>query len=328
MSDLKVKLFSNQKAIADDFINYVGDKFNFDYQWQSLNEENIKETTPHFSIFLLNLQNANNVWLKNQVKRLIEFGAHDQSMYFLLVDKETISKKNEIELVKSDLFSQLSKIITNPKIDLISLQAIKAFYKKEERFLYFDSSLEEYRTIKQILLGNNDDLQNFHDYHGKENVSIRLQFWAENNYLPLWKRENEKIILSYNVPEIILEEIIQYDNVYLLKIQTLDDFLLLSQDHQVVSLQYVINQEVSQDLNENTLYIGNNNEDSDIHYFDETIYRLKRLPNEHLRQKDELVFVDEKGYPKPKTRVKDWSKEIDRVSGITRIIEDIKGMLA
>ena len=323
MSKLKIILYSTQKGIADDFTHFVGDEFNFEYKWQPLNEESEVESTPHFSLFLLSLQNANSSWLKERVKQLIEQGAHHQSMYFVLMNKETISKTSEVELVVSDLYKQLASCIANPQIDVISLKTFKAFSEKEERFMYYDFSLEEYRTIKQLMIGDVDDFQAFLNYHGQAQVSKRLQIWFESPYLLFWKNEQVSTIVSYKVPTVILEKLQQTFNTQLITAQTIDEFTALKQDRQVISLQYVLEDEINEQTASDMFLIGTSKTNPNIHYFDEQVFELKKLPTEKLYQIEELVFLDVKGYPKPKTKVKDWHAEIENISGFTALIKNI-----
>lgn len=323
MSRLKIMLYSTQMGVANDFIDFIGDEFDFDYEWQPLNEQSEVDSTPHFSLFLLSLQSANSSWLKERVKQLLQLGAHHQSMYFVLINKETISKKSDIELVVSDLHKQLANYIANPQIEVISLKAFKAFVEKEERFMYYDFLLEEYHTIKQLMIGSVDDFQAFLNYHGQALVMKRLQVWYESPYLLFWKNEQVPTIVSYNVPKTILEKLQQTFKVQLMKAQTLDEFTTLKQDQHVISLQYVLEDEISEQPSNNTILIGNSKKNPYIHYFDEKLFELKKLPTDRLYQIEGLVFLDKKGYPKPKSKIKDWHAEIENISGFTDVINNI-----
>lgn len=325
---LKIMLYSTQKEIADDFIKFTGDEFNFEYEWQPLNEQSEIDAAPHFSLFLLNLQSANGLWLKERVQQLLQLGAHNQSMYFVLMNKEIIAKKSDVELVVTDLHKQLSSYIANPQIDVISLKAFKAFAEKEERFMYYDFSLAEYRTIKQVMLGDVDDFQAFLNYQGQAQVLKRLQVWSESPYLLFWKNEKVSTIMSYKVPKVILEKLQQINNVQLMEAKTFDEFTMLKQDQQVISLQYVLEEEINEPLIDNTILIGKNKTNPYLHYFDEQVYELKKLPKEKLYQIEELVFLDEKGYPKPKSKIKDLDAEIEYTSGFTDLIKNIGVKLA
>lgn len=322
---LKINLYASQKAIAEDFINFVGDEFNFEYGWNPLNNESEVDSTPHFSLFLLNLQSANSSWLKERVKKLLQLGVHHQSMYFVLIDKEIISKKSDIELVIADLSKELSNYIENPQIDIISLKAHKALNEKEEKFMYYDFSLEEYRTIKQLMIGDVDDFQAFLNYYGQSQVLKKLQFWMQSPYLLFLKNNEISTVVSYKVPKVILEKLNQVAKIHLLEAETLDEFTALKQDQQVISLQYITEDEYDEQLTNSTYLISNKktNLKSNFHYFDEEIYELKKLPTDKLLQIEELVFFDEKGYPKPKIKVKDWNIEIENISGFTHLINEI-----
>lgn len=323
MTNLKITLYSTQMAVANDFIDFVGDEFDFDYEWQPLNDQNEANSTPHFSIFLLSLQSANSSWLKERIKQLLQLGAHHQSIYFVLMNKETISKKSDIELVVSDLQKQLAHYIANPQIDVISLKAYKAFMEKEERFMYYDFSLEEYRTIKQLLVGGVEEAEAFQNYHSQRQLIKRLQVWSESPYLLFWKNEEVPTILSYNVPIVILEKLQQTFNVQLVKAQTLDEYTTLKQDQQIISLQYLLDNEINEQPANQTFLISDSKNKPYTHYFDEKVYELKKLPTDKLLQIEELVFLDEKGYPKPKTKIKDWDAEIENISGFTQLINNI-----
>ncbi|MFS0876086.1 hypothetical protein [Solibacillus isronensis] len=320
---MKIKLYSTQKAIADDFINFVGDEFNFEYEWQPLNVESEVDSTPHFSLFLISLQSANSLWLKERVKQLLQLGAHHQSIYFVLMNKEIISKKSDIELVVTDLHKQLSSYMANPQIDVISLKAFKAFVGKEERFMYYDFLLEEYRTIKQLMIGDVNDFQAFLNYHGQAQVKNRLQVWSQSPYLLFWKNDKVPTIVSYNVPKVILDKLQEIAKIQLREAKTLDEFTTIKQDQQVISLQYVLEDEINEQPVSNTFLIGKTNSNSNVHYFDEQVYELKKLPTDKLLQIKELVFLDEKGYPKSKSKIKDWHAEIDYISGFTQLINNI-----
>lgn len=324
MRQLKINLYAAQKATAEEFLNFIGNEFNFEYEWLPLNEESIVDDIPHFSIFLLSLQNANSLWLKERVKKLLDVGAHNQSIYFVLMNKEAISKKSDVELVVTDLSKYLSSNLTNPQIDVISLKAFKAFNENEERFIYFDYSLGEHRTIKQLTDGNLDDFQDFQNYHGQAEVVKRLQEWSQNAHLLFWKNSQLTTVVAHNVPKVILDKLQQLIKVQLIEIEKLGDFEILKQDKQVISLQYIDDDlVVEQPVSSNAFVIGKYKSNPHIEYFDEEIYRLKNLPKDKLIQIENLVFLDQKGYPKPKKKIQDWDTEIENISGFTQLMHKI-----
>lgn len=323
MRDLKISLYAAQKAIADNFVDFVGSECSFEYEWHPLNEESLVDTAPHYSLFLLSLQNANSLWLKERVKQLLELGAHHQSIYFVLMNKETVSKKSDMGLVISDLNNGLSNYIANPQIDIISLKAFKAFNEKDERFMYYDFSLEEYRTIKQLMVGNIYDFQAFLNYHGQAQVLERLQTWSQSPYLLFWKNEQVSTVVTYSVPNVITNKLHQCAKVQLIETKKLDEFNILKQDQQVISIQYVEEDEITEQPPSNAFVIGKSKTNPYIHYFNEEIYALKKLSKDKILKIEELVFLDQKGYPKPKTKVQNWDVEIENISGFTQLIHNI-----
>ncbi|OCS92488.1 hypothetical protein [Caryophanon latum] len=324
---MKISLYAAQKAIADDFIDFVGSEFSFEYEWKPLNEESKVGTVPHFSLFLLSLQSANSLWLKERVKQLLELGAHDQSIYFILMNKETVSKKSDIELVITDLSNQLSNYLVNPQIDVISLKVFKAFNEKEERFMYYDFALEEYRTIKQIVVGDADDFQDFLNYHGQGQVLNRLQIWSKSPYLLFWKNDEVSTVVTYSVPNIITDKLQQLARIQVIETKTLDEFNMLKQDQQVISLRYVAEDEINEQLASNEFLFGKSKTNPQIQYFDEEVYTLKKLPKDKLAQMVDLVFLDSKGYPKPKNKIQNWGAELENISGFTQLINEVKAKL-
>ncbi len=322
MRKLKISLYAAQKEIADDFIGFIGSEFSFEYEWQPLNEESKVDTVPQFSLFLLSLQSANSLWLKERVKQLLELGVHNQSIYFVLMNKETISKESDMELVITDLRNQLSNYLSKPQIDVISLNAFKAFNEMEERFMYYDFALEEYRTVKQLVIGDADDFQAFLNYHGQAQVLNRLKIWSQSPYLLFWKNDEASTVVTYSLPNVILDKLKDLAKVQLIKTKTLDEFNILKQDQQVIALRYVTD-EINEQPASNEILIGKVQTNLQLQYFNEEIYALKRLPKEKLAQIGDLVFLDSKGYPKSKTKIQDWNAEIENISGFTQLMNKI-----
>lgn len=320
---MKVNIYSTTKTISDDFIEFVADINQFDYQWKPINKITKMEAKPHFSIFLLNLQSAASSWMIERINELIQLGAHHQSLYFVLIDKEVVSKSSDIELVVLDLQAQLSKYIENPQIDVISLKAFKAFKENNEKFLYYDTSVDQHRTIKQLAKGDTEDFQTFIQYHGQLNVINKLQLWAECRYLLFWKNITRQALLTYNVPQVIIQRVQQLGDIHHIKAETLQEFTLLKQDHQFISLHYISNHENFEESSGTNFLIGKNLNNDKVHYFNKDIYELKKLPIENILRIESLVFLDEKGYPKPKTKIQDWSLEIENISGFTQLIKEI-----
>jgi hypothetical protein len=320
---MRLHIYAPQIDIYEKFLSFIDQNEVFEPYFYSLSIENDVEEIPHFSIFLLNAQSANSIWVKQRIHELKTCGAHDQNFYFVIYNKET-AKFSDIQLVVEDIEKSLIETIENPKIDVISLAVHEAFKNGDSRFMYFDENLSDNRTIKQIESGTANDYLFFRKYIGKDLVEKVLEDWTNSPYLLFWKNGKAKTLVTYKVPQIIIEVLNAEYKFSLIDAQNVNEFSKLQQDREIISLtmaNYILND----NLKDQQFVLGNdiNRKDSNYLYFDEEKYRLSKLPIEKILEKEDLVIRDIKGYPKPKTKVKDWKTEITNLSGLINVINRI-----
>lgn len=320
---MRLHIYAPQIDIYENFLSFIDQNEAFEPQYYSISIQKDIEEIPHFSIFLLNAQSANSIWLKQHIHDLKTYGAHDQNFYFVIYNKE-IAKVNDIQLVVEDLKKSLSETVANPKIDVISLAANEAFKKSDSRFMYFDENLNNNRTIKQIEVGNADDYLFFRKYIGKDKLEHALEEWANSPYLLFWKNENVKTVVTYKVPEVIIAALSAKYKFSLIDARNIEEFSKLQQDQEIISLTMTAD-DLNIDLKERQFILGNDFKlkDSNYLYFDEEKYVLSKLPLEKILERENLVILDSKGYPKPKTKIKNWKQEIFNLSGLENVINRV-----
>lgn len=317
---VKLHIYSLQKSIADDFQDFINIQDTFEVAWYPLNEETELDNTPHFALFLLNIQNANSFWLKQQVAKLKELGAHDQNFYFVIYNKESAPKPRDILLVIEDLKKSLADVLLSPAIDAISLKAHKAYAEEDVRFLYFDEYLDEHRTIKQLQLGDADDFLQFQQYIGKRAVEQTVGKWSVSPYLLFWKNEQVATVVTYEVPTYLIEALQEQYHFTHLQAESLEQFNQLKSDKEIISIRKT---DEHYPLQQNEFVLSHLNKGQNVLYFDEAIYELLKLPLEKIKQHKELVFKDAKGYSKPKTKIQDWYTELKTASGFTNVVKEL-----
>lgn len=319
---MRLHIYAPQINIYKNFLSFIDKNEVFEPYFYSLSVENEVIDIPHFSIFLLNAQSANSIWVKKRIHELKSCGAHDQNFYFVIYNKETV-KVSDIQLVIEDIKKSLDETIENPKIDVSSIAAYEAFKNNDFRFLYFDENVNENRTIKQLEVGNTNDYLSFRKYIGKDLIEKVLEDWSNSPYLLFWKEE-VKTLVTYKIPQVILDVLNDEYDFNLIDARNVEEFSKLQQDRDIISLTMVGNL-INNSLNDQQFVLGNDftEENSNYLYFDEAVYELSKLPTEKILEKEDLVIFDAKGYPKPKTRVKNWKKEIYDLSGLVNVINRI-----
>ncbi|MDF0728889.1 hypothetical protein PY093_19950 [Cytobacillus sp. S13-E01] len=320
---MRLHIYSLQKATYNNFLSFIDQSLPFETYWLPLNEDIVGEEIAHFSIFLLDIQNANSIWLKKQIERLKFMGAHDNNFYFVLHNKEAAPRQSDIELVVKDLRESLSEILVDPKIHKISLRAYEAFVQGDSRFLYFDDILNEHRTIKQLETGDTNDYLCFQRFIGKKQVEKVLKEWSESPFLLFWKNSNLKSLLVFNVPDIVLNSLSELYKFNLIIANNEVEFLKIKQDKDIISITSV-NYYEGAELPPNHFLLSKSygNSTGNKLYFDEELYALAKLPIDKIKEMD-IVFLDVKGYPKPKNKIKDWNLEIANLSGLDTVIKRV-----
>lgn len=317
---VRIHIYSLQKSIADDFQDFINIQDTFEVAWYPLNEETELGDTPHFALFLLNIQNANSLWLKQQVTKLKVLGAHDQNFYFVIYNKESAPKPKDILIVIEDLKKSLKDVLVSPAIDAISLKAHKAYVEEDIRFLYFDEYLDEHRTIKQLQVGEVDDFLQFQQYIGKRVVEQTIEKWSVSPYLLFWKNEQVTTFVTYEVPKYLIGELQEQYRFTHIQAESLEQFNQLKSDKEIISIRKT-NEHYP--LQQNEFVLSRLNKGQNVLYFNEEIYELLKLPLEKNQQRKDLVFKDAKGYPKPKTKIRDWYAELKTASGVTNVIKEL-----
>ncbi|RLL43933.1 hypothetical protein D8M04_13605 [Oceanobacillus piezotolerans] len=321
---MRLHIYSLQETTYESFLSFIDQSLPFKIHWYPLNEEVTVEGIPHFSIFLLSIQGANSIWLMQHIEKLKNMGAHDQNFYFVLYNKESAPRQSDIELVVEDLHNNLSEMLVKPMIDTISIRAYDAFVQGESRFLYFDDILNEHRTIKQLETSDSADYLNFQKYIGKRQVEIILEEWSRSPFLLFWKKSNLKTLLVYDVPEVVVSSLLMHYNFNLITASNEDEFLKIQQDKEIISITSTDHDEAT-DLLPNQFILSNSCTKSTGNklYFNEEVYTFAKLPVENIIEKEDLVFLDAKGYPKPKSKIKDWDTEIANISGLKTVINRV-----
>jgi hypothetical protein len=320
---MRLHIYSLKEATYESFLSFIDQSLPFETHWYPLNEDVVVEENPHFSIFLLGIQNANSSWLKQHIEKLKTVGAHDRNFHFVLHNKEATPRPSDIAVVVEDLRKSLSEILVNPMIDAISIRAHEAFIQGESRFLYFDDTLNEHRTIQQLETGDGNDFLYFHQYIGKKQVQKVLEEWSESPFLLFWKNRDLKTLLVYDVPDVVVSSLGEHYKFNLIIANSKDEFLKVQQDKQIISITSTDYDERT-DLLPNQFLLSKTFKSSyNKLYFDEEVYELVQLPVEKIIEKDNLVFLDAKGYPKPKSKIKDWNIEIANLSGLKTVIKKV-----
>lgn len=314
---MRLHIYSMKEKTYKKILDFFELRESFQTEWHPLNQESTLDEEAHFSIFLLDIHVANSQWLNERLKKLKRLGAHDQNFYFILYNKES-TNPSDIEKVKEDLKNSLSKNIVNPLIDTIALAAYEAFTNKDSRFAYFD---EEWHTIKQVEEGDEDNLIRFNNYLGKNQVNKILKMWLESPFLLIWKNNDLTNFLTYKVPSVIIDKLEERYQFNLIEADSYDEFVKLQRDAEIISLTSVELHE--KNLLPNQFLVTKLKDISNKNYlfFDESIYRLVKLPVEKIMEECNLVFIDERGYPKPKAKITNWAEEFARLSGLEKVLE-------
>ncbi len=320
---MRLHIYSLQEETYNSFLSFMDQSLPFEAYWFPLNEDGMVEDIPHFSIFLLSIQNANSIWLKQHIEQLKIMGAHDRNFYFVLHNKEAAPRPSDIAVVVEDLRKSLSETLLNPMIDQISIRAYEAFVQGNSRFLYFDDTLHEHRTIKQLEKGNANDYLCFQHYIGKKQVEMVLEEWSKSPFLLFWKNSNVKTLLFYDVPDVVVSSLSEQFNFQVITANNKEEFLKLQQDKEIISMTTDDYPE-GFDLPPNQFLLSKSfcGSKSNKLYFNEEVYELAKLPVPKIIEKD-LVFLDTKGYPKPKSKIIDWNLEIAKLSGLNTVIKRV-----
>jgi hypothetical protein len=321
---MRINIYSLQKETYESFLSFIDQSLPFETQWYPLNEDVVVEEIPHFSIFLLSIHNANSSWLKEHIEHLKGMGAHDRNFYFVLHNKEAAPRSSDISVVIEDLQKSFSKSLVNPTVHPISIRAYEAFIQEDNRFMYFDDTLHEHRTIKQLKTGDANDYLTFQRYIGKEHVDKILEEWSNSPFLLFWKNSDTTTLLVYDVPNVVINSLNKSYNINLITVNNEAEFLKLQQDKQIISLTSKESYETN-DLLPNQFILSKSFSRSagTKLYFDEDVYALEDLPVKEIIGNNNLVFCDAKGYPKQKSKIKDWDRELANLSGLTNVIKKI-----
>ncbi|PES90327.1 hypothetical protein CN491_24880 [Bacillus cereus] len=334
MKKLKVNVYTKKDEQFDRFMYMIEDMnedLGFQFDKKTFGDDSLEESS-HYSVFLLNTHFANNVWLVEQVQMLKDKGAHDQSFLFILIDRERV-KDADLILIEKDLEKSLQKFIHNPNIISMSLAGYEAYMNKDDRFIFWNEQVKEYCSIKQ-LNNNNEYMLLFNKFLGIDTLKQYFVLWSENKLL-LLRNSSIPTVIGKNIPEIIIEEIEQKLGCSVAIFNKQSEFEVMSNNSGVISFVAVdalneANDILSCHSNVNVIVLNpdeaslNRDLNQRLMPFFESVYEKRNFPKGVLEKDEELLILDEKGYPMPKYKVDNWNEEILRSSGLLKILNKVE----
>lgn len=335
MKKLKVNVYTQRDEQFDRFMYMIEDmneELGFQFDKKAFGDEFLGEDL-HYSIFLLNTHFANNVWLVEQVQMLKEKGAHDQSFLFILTDRERV-KDADLIVIEKDLEKTLQKFIHKPNIISMSLAGYEAYMNKDDRFIFWNEQVKEHCSIKQ-LNNNNEYMLLFNKFLGIDILKQHFILWSENKQLLFLGNSSTPTVIGKNIPEIIIEEIEQKLGCSVAIFNKQSEFEVMSNNLGVISFVAVDALNEAHDIlschsNVNVIVLNldvaslNRDLDQRLMPFFESVYGKRNFPKGVLEKDEELLILDEKGYPIPKYKVDNWNEEILRSSGLSEILNKVE----
>ncbi|MDM5461097.1 hypothetical protein [Bacillus cereus] len=334
MKKLKVNVYTQGDEQFDRFMYMIEDmneELGFQFNRKAFGDDFLAESS-HYSIFLLNTHFANNVWLVEQVQMLKEKGTHDQSFLFILIDRDCVNYA-ELILIEKDLEKSLQKFIHKPNIISMSLAGYEAYMNKDDRFIFWNEQVKEHCSIKQ-LNNNNEYMLLFNKFLGIDTLKQHFVLWSENKQLLLGNLSILTVI-GNNIPEIIIKEIEQKLGCSMAVFNKQSEFEVMSNNLGVISFVAVDTLNEAYDIlscqsNVNVIVLNpdvaslNQEVDQRLMPFFESVYEKRNFPKGVLEKDEELLILDEKGYPIPKYKVDNWNEEILRSSGLLKILNKVE----
>lgn len=334
MKKLKVNVYTKKDEQFDRFMYIIEDMnedLRFQFDKKTFGDDSLEESS-HYSVFLLNTHFANNVWLVEQVQMLKDKGAHDQSFLFILIDRDRV-KDADLILIEKDLEKSLQKFIHKPNIISMSLAGYEAYMNKDDRFIFWNEQVKEHCSIKQ-LNNNNEYMLIFNKFLGIDTLKQHFVLWSENKELLLENLSIPKVI-GNNIPEIIIKEIEQKLGCSMAVFNKQSEFEVMSNNLGFISFVGVDTLNEAYDIlscqsNVNVIVLNpdiaslNQDIDQRLMPFFESIYEKRKFPKGVLEKDEELLILDVRGYPIPKSKVGNWNEEILRLSGLLKILNKVE----
>lgn len=334
MKKLKVNVYTKQDEQFDRFMYMIEDMnedLRFQFDKKTFGDDSLEESS-HYSVFLLNTHFANNVWLVEQVQMLKDKGAHDQSFLFILIDRDRV-KDADLILIEKDLEKSLQKFIHKPNIISMSLAGYEAYMNKDDRFIFWNEQVKEHCSIKQ-LNNNNEYMLIFNKFLGIDTLKQHFVLWSENKELLLENLSIPKVI-GNNIPGIIIKEIEQKLGCSMAVFNKQSEFEVMSNNLGFISFVGVDTLNEAYDIlscqsNVNVIVLNpdiaslNQDIDQRLMPFFESIYEKRKFPKGVLEKDEELLILDVRGYPIPKSKVGNWNEEILRLSGLLKILNKVE----
>lgn len=334
MKKLKVNVYTKKDEQFDRFMYMIEDMnedLRFQFDKKTFGDDSLEESS-HYSVFLLNTHFANNVWLVEQVQMLKDKGAHDQSFLFILIDRDRV-KDADLILIEKDLEKSLQKFIHKPNIISMSLAGYEAYMNKDDRFIFWNEQVKEHCSIKQ-LNNNNEYMLIFNKFLGIDTLKQHFVLWSENKELLLENLSIPKVI-GNNIPEIIIKEIEQKLGCSMAVFNKQSEFEVMSNNLGFISFVGVDTLNEAYDIlscqsNVNVIVLNpdiaslNQDIDQRLMPFFESIYEKRKFPKGVLEKDEELLILDVRGYPIPKSKVGNWNEEILRLSGLLKILNKVE----
>ncbi|PDY95009.1 hypothetical protein CON09_04170 [Bacillus anthracis] len=334
MKKLKVNVYTKKDEQFDRFMYMIEDMnedLRFQFDKKTFGDDSLEESS-HYSVFLLNTHFANNVWLVEQVQMLKDKGAHDQSFLFILIDRDRV-KDADLILIEKDLEKSLQKFIHKPNIISMSLAGYEAYMNKDDRFIFWNEQVKEHCSIKQ-LNNNNEYMLIFNKFLGIDTLKQHFVLWSENKELLLENLSIPKVI-GNDIPEIIIKEIEQKLGCSMAVFNKQSEFEVMSNNLGVISFVGVDTLNEAYDIlscqsNVNVIVLNpdiaslNQDIDQRLMPFFESIYEKRKFPKGVLEKDKELLILDVRGYPIPKSKVDNWNEEILRLSGLLKILNKVE----
>ncbi|AJI32884.1 hypothetical protein FOC86_01095 [Bacillus thuringiensis] len=331
---MKVNVYTKQDEQFDRFMYMIEDMnedLRFQFDKKTFGDDSLEESS-HYSVFLLNTHFANNVWLVEQVQMLKDKGAHDQSFLFILIDRDRV-KDADLILIEKDLEKSLQKFIHKPNIISMSLAGYEAYMNKDDRFIFWNEQVKEHCSIKQ-LNNNNEYMLIFNKFLGIDTLKQHFVLWSENKELLLENLSIPKVI-GNNIPGIIIKEIEQKLGCSMAVFNKQSEFEVMSNNLGFISFVGVDTLNEAYDIlscqsNVNVIVlnpdIASLNQDIDQRLMPvfESIYEKRKFPKGVLEKDEELLILDVRGYPIPKSKVGNWNEEILRLSGLLKILNKVE----
>ncbi|MDZ5783376.1 hypothetical protein [Marinococcus luteus] len=332
---MKVIIYADDEKEYNDFKTAINkDAFNFELSFVPIENDVLNNKDPHFSIFLLKVHYANNQFLHEKIRQLKKQGAHDQNFLFIIIDKEN-AKTDELQMVKADLFNSLSFFIKNPLIYEISLKGFKVALSHEQgseySFIFKDSRSNEFRDIQQVT--SEEDRRYLSSYIGMEEVLVFLETnWMKGEYLLLWTPEGHTNILYQYLPYSLIEEMKNIKNLSLCQIKNQMEFNKLGEDSKLITITTVQSESLEKnDVKPKWLLIDNEGQNMYVDtvaekyfYINSRLFEKRNNSHEELIMDEDVFVLNEMGFPKPKTNVKDWHSALSKASGFKEFLTSIE----